>query len=459
MTLKRTFLGISIIGGLLIASVALASIVTGNSNTSLSEDVAYTVVKTNKPSGTVVRDLLLVSIAVNGGTSANITAPNGWTLISRADNDLNVSIVSYWKVADASEPASYTWIISPQTRATGGITRFGGVDSITPIDTVATSSGRGTTATAPAVTTSFNNGRIITLFATNIGTSNSSLFATSTGMTKRYDIKNMPFGPTSSAQDKLQVDTGSTGIFSSLFNSAPREWVAQTLVLRPVNLQDDIIAYWKMDGSSSDATGSGHNGSDTGITYSSSNGVINNGAGFSPGSNSKITITDTSALKPMGDFTVNFWLKTSAVNNPAFFSSYSQNTNAAGIRFNLDSGKILFLSGRNTGLTKGTDYEYIQSASSPNDGNWHMWTGVYNGSQLLLYKDGNSTPDASISWAYSPGYAASNYIRIGQASFDGTDIADTLNGSIDDVGFWGRALSTSEIANLYNSGSGLQYPF
>jgi hypothetical protein len=35
----------------------------------------------------------------------------------------------------------------------------------------------------------------------------------------------------------------------------------------------------------------------------------------------------------------------------------------------------------------------------------------------------------------------------------------SFNGSIDEVGIWSRALTSSEVTSLYNSGSGRQYPF
>jgi hypothetical protein len=37
--------------------------------------------------------------------------------------------------------------------------------------------------------------------------------------------------------------------------------------------------------------------------------------------------------------------------------------------------------------------------------------------------------------------------------------ANNLTGSIDEVGIWSRALSSTEVTALYNSGNGFQYPF
>jgi hypothetical protein len=35
----------------------------------------------------------------------------------------------------------------------------------------------------------------------------------------------------------------------------------------------------------------------------------------------------------------------------------------------------------------------------------------------------------------------------------------TFTGSIDEVGFWNRALTSAERASIYNSGTGKAYPF
>ncbi|HYF13257.1 MAG TPA: hypothetical protein VD928_03100, partial [Candidatus Paceibacterota bacterium] len=197
---------IFVAGAFLIVSVVIADISVGNSRTNVSNDVIYSEVTLTKPSGVVSGDLLLASISINGGqpTTATTTHPSGWTLLAKTDNDTHVGILTYWKIAGASEPSSYTWTIGTQVRAVGGITRFTGVSTSNPIDVVASSTGRGTSAIAPSATTTQDGARIITVFAVNVGKEN-TIFATSTGMTKLYDIKNEPLGPTASAQERSQA--------------------------------------------------------------------------------------------------------------------------------------------------------------------------------------------------------------------------------------------------------------
>jgi len=50
-----------------------------------------------------------------------------------------------------------------------------------------------------------------------------------------------------------------------------------------------IKGYWRLNGNSNDASGNGNNGTDTNITYSQANGVLNGGAGFASDFNSRIS--------------------------------------------------------------------------------------------------------------------------------------------------------------------------
>lgn len=239
ISIKRDYMKIKRVGAVLLglgsfifAAAALASIVTGSSTTNVSEDITYTRLVLQKPSDAAAGDFLLANVSYNGGTPAEITAPSGWTLVARTDNDTNVGIASYWKTTSNSEPSSYTWTISSQTRAAGGITRFSGVTGPNPIDVVADANGRGVVATAPSITTSHSNEKVVTLFAINAGKTNSAPISTTTGAIKLYDVKNTPYGPTSAEQEVTQSTAGDTGTFSVTVSNGPqRDWVAQTIAL------------------------------------------------------------------------------------------------------------------------------------------------------------------------------------------------------------------------------------
>ena len=244
---------LAVTSALFFGTIALANIISGLSTTNVSSDVTITQLTLTKPSDATIGDLLLANIAVNGGSPAGINAPTGWALISRSDNDTNVSIASYYRIVGSTESTTYTWSISPQTHAVGGITRYSGIDATNPIDIVGTSSGRGITATAPSVSTTVANNQVVSLFASNVGKNNSPLFSTTSGMTKKYDAKNAPFGPTTSVQDAMTTSVGLTGTHTvTISNNKDQDWTAQTIALR---MRVDVVENFEGYGNGAILTG------------------------------------------------------------------------------------------------------------------------------------------------------------------------------------------------------------
>ena len=230
------------IGTLSVAAVALAAIVSGTSTSNASTQVTVTQLKLNRPSVSA-GDLMLASVAINGGSSAVVDAyPSGWTEVKRTDNDTNVTLITYSKIASGSEPTDYTWNIHGQTQAAGGITPYSGVDSIDTSAGYGDNFGFGTTASTSAITTIGNNEEVVALFAADIGkTSNAgAYFSTVAGMTEKYDQSNTPFGPSTAADDAIQATAGTAGSKSTTISGGkPRYWAAQQIALRPVAIQYD----------------------------------------------------------------------------------------------------------------------------------------------------------------------------------------------------------------------------
>jgi MSHA biogenesis protein MshQ len=73
------------------------------------------------PAGVMSGDVLLTQILVYNGTATNVpVAPAGWTSVRHdqiASGGNQVASWLYYRVSSGSEPASYTWSISPQFAA------------------------------------------------------------------------------------------------------------------------------------------------------------------------------------------------------------------------------------------------------------------------------------------------------------------------------------------------------
>lgn len=148
-----------------------------------------------------------------------------------------------------------------------------------------------------------------------------------------------------------------------------------------------------------------------------------------------------------GNFSVSFWVKRTANNsgNQVIMRNYgavSPNATQAGIQF--PANNKIALQTDSTTTTDPTDLVL-------NTYTFYTWT--YDGTTHKVYRDGNSTPVISDVSAFNP--AAENvHLFENTASGDRLGVAD-----IDEIGIWNKVLSTAEITELYNSGTGLSYPF
>ena len=115
----------------------------------------------NKPSGTVQNDVLVASVNFEKGSDNSVTPPSGWTLIRRTNNGTDVGMATYYKVAGASEPSSYTWTHNQSPKWAAGIGRYDGVDTADPLDVDSGNTGNSSSQTANSVTTTADNAIVL----------------------------------------------------------------------------------------------------------------------------------------------------------------------------------------------------------------------------------------------------------------------------------------------------------
>lgn len=88
------------------------------------------------PSGVQAGDLLLAQVSIN--SNRTVTAPSGWTLIERRQHDPSSTSYGfsqlYYRIASASEPASYTWNLSGIAYVAAAIAAYRGTHQSQPIE-------------------------------------------------------------------------------------------------------------------------------------------------------------------------------------------------------------------------------------------------------------------------------------------------------------------------------------
>jgi hypothetical protein len=78
-----------------------------------------------------------------------------------------------------------------------------------------------------------------------------------------------------------------------------------------------------------------------------------------------------------------------------------------------------------------------------------------NTNRAKIYVNGSNVTSSSGGTIQSSTLSYSTYLNTGYLHGSGS----FYNGYLDEVGVWSRALTSSEVTQLYNSGLGLQYPF
>jgi myo-inositol-hexaphosphate 3-phosphohydrolase len=176
-----------------------------------------------KPANVAQGDLLVSCVALNGGSIAAAGVPAGWTGLAAVTAIANPKVYGYYKVATASEPASYSWTTTSTTSG-GGIARYSGASGL---DTAATSASgaAASSGTVPAVTSTTANAMLVGCMSVN---SSSVTLTSPAGMAQAVETGARRF----EIADGIQAVAGPSGAKTWNF-SAAREWAGWLVALRP----------------------------------------------------------------------------------------------------------------------------------------------------------------------------------------------------------------------------------
>jgi hypothetical protein len=202
-------------------------------------------------------------------------------------------------------------------------------------------------------------------------------------------------------------------------------------------LTDNLQAFYKLS-DLSDSSGNNRTLTNNGNVLFAS-GKIGNAAVFD-GSNhldTNFSVNDNSA------FTISCWSDCDSIQggNNAIFGSFTTGDEIA-ILFGYSDGNSY--ASLNT-----ADNGYVQLSGPPIiSQEWMHLTLSYNGSKAKMYVDGVLYSEADCSGVVN----AEPSIRIGADGNGGSNFI----GKVDAAGIWNRALTEAEVAELYNSGAGIE---
>ncbi len=207
-----------------------------------------------------------------------------------------------------------------------------------------------------------------------------------------------------------------------------------------------LIAYYPFSGNASDESGNGNSGTVTSAVLTTDRKGIANSAYYFNGSNSLITVPHNASLNAL-PLTVNLWFKTNQNTGGGGYAFVTKYYNTSGngwtVSFITPSGlfKGQYLNNNNLGSV------FAYSKSPVNDNYWHMVTVIYSLTGENVYIDNKLV--ASEIWIGTIGASTSTRnMLIGKVDDPGTNTY--YNGSLDDIRIYNRALTSAEVAVLYN---------
>jgi hypothetical protein len=225
-----------------------------------------------------------------------------------------------------------------------------------------------------------------------------------------------------------------------------------------------LVSYWPFNGNANDESGNGNNGTVNGATLTADRFGTVSKAYSLDGSTNKISFNLNSisnVFQSNSSSTTSFWVKTSDLNGPLISMQGD-----GGIEYDIHIGTLadVVQSPGNYGILVrdnccGTGNNIF--GGNVTDNNWHMITIVRsNDGTLKLFKDAileiTSGSGQSGTLLFNPLYmtfgADQSWVYGSQNGCGSCNTNDQqhLNGSLDDIGIWNRALTQQEITDLYN---------
>jgi Concanavalin A-like lectin/glucanases superfamily/Chitobiase/beta-hexosaminidase C-terminal domain/Glucodextranase, domain B/Bacterial Ig-like domain len=210
-------------------------------------------------------------------------------------------------------------------------------------------------------------------------------------------------------------------------------------------IDPDLVGLWHMDGDWGDSSGNGNNGIPyNGVMFSSTDKKVGTQAGIFNGTNSYVSVPNSTSLNIINSMTVELWAKSNinwdAHTNWTFLvNKRNENYSGYGIYIDSNNPRVVF----SIINTVGVGYY----APSPNllPNTWYHIVGTYDGSNIKIYINGqlqNSVP--------ASGTISTNTLNLEIGRWRDA-YREYFNGLIDEVAIYKRALSATEIQEQYRT--------
>ena len=219
-------------------------------------------------------------------------------------------------------------------------------------------------------------------------------------------------------------------------------------------LRTDLQGYWELDDDNTwaDSSGNGNSLTENG-TITTATGIVGDGAELTNAASQALFIASAPAIfNTTEKFTVSAWVKFDVINvNQSIVSMWSASNRKFRLSGFVIDGVSTFKISADISST-GSDSRRVVSEETITSGVFIHTVLVFEDSHIRLYVNNNVVElFSNIGNTFTGG--TSEFTIGNEISTD----TDSLDGVIDEVGFWSRALTPEEINYLYNDGAGRAY--
>jgi len=213
-------------------------------------------------------------------------------------------------------------------------------------------------------------------------------------------------------------------------------------------LWNNLVAYYTADNTPNDAKGVYNATLVNGATYST--GEINNGFSLD-GVNDYVTMGNNFNFNGSTPFSFSFWMNLNVLTDQTILGKWS-NTNV-GYLFFLISGKLRIALSNNV----STNILRVDTINSLTTGIKHIvitYDGSKNSSGLKIKIDNSNQSLTVLNNTLTTNFSTPDSFIVGWSNSG----LPYFKGIIDELAIWDKVLADTEVTELYNSGSGKQYP-
>lgn len=218
-------------------------------------------------------------------------------------------------------------------------------------------------------------------------------------------------------------------------------------------LEDSLESFWRLEeasGTRSDAVGPNNLSDNNTVTQNT--GIVNQAAQFTSANSEYLSASSDPTLNfgPDDSLSISIWVYLDSKNNVAYLQKWTGAGSQRSYRVGFSSGDDRFIF-RVSGDGSASTFVLADNFGSPSTGTWYNIVCTHDpvSNQISIRVNDGSVDTASHSGGI---FSSSADFRLG------TDEVITFhNGRIDEVGIWRKVLSSQEISDLYNGGSGNEF--